>query len=44
METKIFDRAGYSYALVNVNEVNETVSHMQQRTERLKRLIEQFRV
>ena len=36
--------AGIEESNAAVNEVNETVSHMQQRTERLKRLIEQFRV
>ncbi len=36
--------AGIEESNAAVNEVNKTVSHMQQRTERLKKLIEQFRV
>ena len=36
--------AGIEESNAAVNEVNNTVSHLQQRTERLKRLIEQFRV
>ena len=36
--------AGIEESNAAVNEVNKTVSHMQQRTERLKGLIEQFRV
>ena len=36
--------AGIEESNAAVNEVNKTVSHMQQRTERFKKLIEQFRV
>ena len=36
--------AGIEESNAAVNEVNNTVSHLQQRTERLKNLIEQFKV
>ena len=35
--------SGIEESNVAVNEVNNTVSHIQQRTERLKHLIEQFK-